>query len=134
MCFILRKIEIFGYFKYTRVYPKLSGLSRQRNKGQQQQQTLVEKQLKGLKVKSLCFLTQHHARKAYWGVEVQLHAFFDSALDGGEWSASRPGRYTPRERAPCTPWIGGWVGRRAVLDAVMKRKISSPRQKSNPRT
>jgi hypothetical protein len=35
--------------------------------------------------------------------------FFTSALDGGEWSASRPGRYTPRERAPGTLWIGGWV-------------------------
>jgi hypothetical protein len=51
-----------------------------------------------------------------------------SALDGGEWSASRPGRYTSRERAPGTHWIGGWVGRRAVLDAVVKRKIpTSPR-------
>jgi hypothetical protein len=29
-----------------------------------------------------------------------------SALDGGEWSASRPGRFTPRERAPGTHWIG----------------------------
>jgi hypothetical protein len=44
-----------------------------------------------------------------------------SALDGGEWSASRPGRFTPRERAPGTRWIGGWVGPRAVLDAVVKR-------------
>jgi hypothetical protein len=26
-----------------------------------------------------------------------------SALDGGEWSASRPGRFTPRERAPWYP-------------------------------
>jgi hypothetical protein len=25
-----------------------------------------------------------------------------SALDGGEWSASHPGRFTPRERAPGT--------------------------------
>jgi hypothetical protein len=25
-----------------------------------------------------------------------------SALDGGEWSASRLGRFTPRERAPVT--------------------------------
>jgi len=25
-----------------------------------------------------------------------------SALDGGEWSASRPGRFIPRERAPDT--------------------------------
>jgi hypothetical protein len=26
------------------------------------------------------------------GVEVRLHAFLTSALDGGDWSASRPGR------------------------------------------
>jgi hypothetical protein len=32
-----------------------------------------------------------------------------SALDGGEWAASRPGRFTPRERAPHTHWISGWV-------------------------
>jgi hypothetical protein len=41
-----------------------------------------------------------------------------STLDGGEWSASRPGRFAPRERAPDTHWIGGWVGPRAVLDSV----------------
>jgi hypothetical protein len=29
-----------------------------------------------------------------------------SSLDGGGWSASRPGRFTPRERAPGTHWIG----------------------------
>jgi hypothetical protein len=56
-----------------------------------------------------------------------------SALDGGEWSASRPGRFTPRERAPGNYWIGGWAGPRAVLDAVAKRKIPSPRRESNPR-
>jgi hypothetical protein len=33
-----------------------------------------------------------------------------SALDGGEWLASSPGRFTLRERAPGTHWIGGWVG------------------------
>jgi hypothetical protein len=42
-----------------------------------------------------------------------------SALDGDEWSVSRPGRFTPRERAPSTHWIGGWVGPRAVLDVVV---------------
>jgi hypothetical protein len=57
-----------------------------------------------------------------------------SALDGGEWSASHPGRFTPRERALGTHWIGGWVGPRAVLDAVVKRKIPSPRRERNPRT
>jgi hypothetical protein len=82
---------------------------------------------------SLC-LTKHHAMKTHWGVEVYLHAFLTSALHGGEWSASRAGRFTPREKAPGTHWIGGWVGPRAVLDAVMKRKIPNPRRKSNPRT
>jgi hypothetical protein len=57
-----------------------------------------------------------------------------SALDGGEWSASCPSRFAPRERAPDTHWIGGWVGPRTVLDAVVKRKITSPRRESHPRT
>jgi hypothetical protein len=57
-----------------------------------------------------------------------------SALDGGEWSAPRPGRFTPRERAPGSYWIGGWVGLRAVLNAAVKRKIPSPRRESNSRT
>jgi hypothetical protein len=29
------------------------------------------------KVVSVLPLTEHHAVKAYWGVEVQLHPFFD---------------------------------------------------------
>jgi hypothetical protein len=57
-----------------------------------------------------------------------------AALDGDEWSASCPGRFTPRERALGTHWIGGWVGPRDVLDAVVKRKIPSPRRESKPRT
>jgi len=42
-----------------------------------------------------------------------------SALDGGEWSASCPGHFTHRERAPGTHWIGGWVGPRVGLDTVV---------------
>jgi hypothetical protein len=45
-----------------------------------------------------------------------------SALDGGEWPASHPGRFTPVERDPGTHWIGGWVGAAAGLHAVAKRK------------
>jgi hypothetical protein len=48
--------------------------------------------------------------------------------------ASRTGRFTPRERAPGTHWIGSWVGPRAVLDAVVKRTIPSSRRESNPTT
>jgi len=40
-----------------------------------------------------------------------------SALDGGKWSDSRPGRFTRRERAPGTPTgqEAGWTpGKKAV--------------------
>jgi hypothetical protein len=46
-----------------------------------------------------------------------------SALVGGEWSASRPRRFIPRERTPDTHWIGGWVDPKAGLDIVEKRKF-----------
>jgi hypothetical protein len=88
---------------------------------------------KGKAVPVLFFYTEHHVMKSYWGSGVWLHAFLTSALGGREWSASRPGRFTPRERAPGTHWIGGWVAPRAVLGAVM-RKIPSPCRESNPRT
>jgi hypothetical protein len=72
--------------------------------------------------------------KAYWGWMYSSTHSLISVLDGGEWSASRPGRFTPRERAPGTHCIGDWVGARAVLDAVVKRKTPSPRRESNPST
>jgi hypothetical protein len=40
------------------------------------------------------------------------------ALDGGEWSASRPGHFTIGEIDPGIHWIVGWVGPRAGLDTV----------------
>jgi hypothetical protein len=54
----------------------------------------------------------------------------DPALDGGEWSASRSGRFTPRESAH---YIGGWVDLRSSLDAVMKRKIPNPCRRTKTR-
>jgi hypothetical protein len=80
-----------------------------------------------VKVKlSLCFnwAPRHEGVLGEWRYS-STHSL-TSALDGGEWSASRTGRFTPRERAPGTHWIGGWVSPRAVLDAVVKRKIPSP--------
>jgi hypothetical protein len=47
-----------------------------------------------------------------------MQPFLASALDGDEWSDSRPGRFTPGERVPETHWIGGWVGLRTALDVV----------------
>jgi len=34
------------------------------------------------------------------GVDVQLHSFLTSALDGVEWSNSGPRCFTPEERSP----------------------------------
>jgi hypothetical protein len=82
---------------------------------------------------SLCFnrASRHEGVLGEWWYN-STHSL-TSALDGGEWSASLPGGFIPRERVPGTHWIGGWVGPRAVLDAVVKRKIPSPRRKWNPR-
>jgi hypothetical protein len=84
-------------------------------------------------MKSLCFnwAPRHEGVLGKWRYS-STHSLA-SAPDGGEWSASRRGLITPRERAPGTHWIGDWVGPRAVLNAVVKRKIPSPRRESNPR-
>jgi hypothetical protein len=71
--------------------------------------------------------------KAYWG-SGDIAPLILWPRQRGDLSASRPGHFIPRERDPDTPWIGGWLGPRAVLDAVVKRKIPSPRRQSNPRT
>jgi hypothetical protein len=42
--------------------------------------------------------------KAYGGVDVEIHIFLTSALVGGELSTSRPGRFTPGEKAPVPIW------------------------------
>jgi hypothetical protein len=33
-------------------------------------------------------------------MDVQIHVFLTSAQVGGEWSASRPGRFTPGKEPP----------------------------------
>jgi hypothetical protein len=83
---------------------------------------------------SLCFLfsrtPRHKGVLGEWRYS-STHSL-TLALDGGEWSASRPGRFTSREESPVTHWIGRCLGSRAGLDVVSKRKIPSPCQDSNP--
>jgi len=57
-----------------------------------------------------------------------------SALDGGERSASRPGRFTPVKEPPEPDWIGGWMGSTAGLDAVANRNKAHhcPCREMNP--
>jgi hypothetical protein len=75
--------------------------------------------------------------KMYGAVDALVHVFLISAVVGVEWSASRPGRFTPGERAPGTQWIEGWVGPRTgpndaekaiffTLPGLELRPLSSP--------
>jgi hypothetical protein len=52
-----------------------------------------------------------------------IHVRITETLVGGEWSASRPGLFTPAERATSTHCIEGWVNPTAGLDDVEKRKF-----------
>jgi hypothetical protein len=72
-----------------------------------------------VKVKLSLYLIKHHALKTYWGSRS---------------IAPSHDHFTPRERAPGTNWIGGWVGPRAVLGAAVKRKIPSPHRELNRKT
>jgi hypothetical protein len=69
---------------------------------------------------SLCLTNEALRLEGVWGVDGLIHIFLTSALDGGEWSASRLGRFTPGETAPCTRWIGSWMDPRVCLDDVEK--------------
>jgi len=54
------------------------------------------------------------------------YSFLTLALDGGEWSASRPSHTLPLGKdPPGTHWIGGWVGLRAGLDTEEKSFASA---------
>jgi hypothetical protein len=56
--------------------------------------------------------------------------FLTSALDWGEWSVSRPCRFIPREGAPATHCIGGWVGPRVVWMLWRRGKSCTARNRT----
>jgi hypothetical protein len=85
---------------------------------------------------SLCSVC---AMKTYGGVDVQIHTFLTSTLVRGEWSASCPGRFTPRERANWYPLVrrlvglqslSGWHGEQKILDSTGTQALSL--QSSSP--
>jgi hypothetical protein len=58
--------------------------------------------------------------------------FLTTALDGGEWSSSRPNPFTPGEVEPGTHGIGTWVSPRADVDTMEEKEISYSFWESNP--
>jgi hypothetical protein len=86
-----------------------------------------------VKVKlSLCFnwAPRHGGVLGEWRYR-STHSL-TSTLDGGERSASRLGRFTPRGRAPGTHWIGGWVGPQSRSGRGGEEKNSQPRPGIEP--
>lgn len=55
-------------------------------------------------------------------VEVLIYLFLTSALDGGKWCTSRRGDFTPESNSG-THFEGNWVGLRAGLGVLKKRKV-----------
>jgi hypothetical protein len=77
---------------YSLCYIILLSLGRQVN-SKQSDSTLVPAPLIAIKAVLV------HAMKAYRGTEVYLHSFSTLALDGGQYSTSRPGHFTYGESA-----------------------------------
>jgi len=61
-----------------------------------------------------------------YGVEEKLSTFLTLALDGGNNSTSCSGCFNPGKITHGTPWKGGWMGHRADLDIIAKRKMTAP--------
>jgi hypothetical protein len=59
-------------------------------------------------------------------VNVQTHILLTSALAGGKWSASRFGRFTPRERAPRDPLTRRFGGPQSRSGRHGEEKILDP--------
>jgi hypothetical protein len=58
------------------------------------------------KAKFSLYLTNEALRhEDVWGSERIAPPFLTSALRGGEWSASRPGHFTPEKTALSTHWM-----------------------------
>jgi hypothetical protein len=68
-----------------------------------------------LNSKAIKLSTTRH--EGAWGERMySSYSFKTSALDGGEWSASRPGRAIDLGKGRQYPLYRGWVGHRAGLD------------------
>jgi len=66
-------------------------------------------------------------------VEAQHHAFLTSALNRGQWSDSRPGRFTLRERAPePTEQEAGWTPETVCMQWQRTNPLIVPARNRTP--
>jgi hypothetical protein len=55
-------------------------------------------------------------------MKIKLHAFLNSAPDGGEWTAFGSCHFTSGGSAPSTHCVWGWVGPKLCIAATEKKK------------
>jgi len=81
---------------------------------------------------SLC-LMKHHTIQTY-RVEVQLHAFLTSILDGGEWSTLRMTALPPDKshQHPLDRWLGGPQSQFGCSSEKKKILFLSPASNQHP--
>jgi hypothetical protein len=91
----------------------------------------LDYELKGKVVPVLNYKYWALRHEDIWGSGLIAPPFLTFTLDEVEWSAPRLCGFAPGVGAPGTHWIGGWVGPRAGVDAVEKRKILHCRE-TNP--
>jgi hypothetical protein len=85
----------------------------------------------GIKAKAILLL---HAKEALGGRGYRSCSFSTSAIDGGEWSASRPGRALAPGKGPPVPIVqeAGWASEAVWTQA--RGKILSPLPGIEPRS
>lgn len=71
------------------------------------------------------FKVTSKATKKYENADVQRHAFLILSWLEASDQFQLPGRFTLRESAVGTLWIGGWFGPGARMDVEVQRKIFS---------
>jgi hypothetical protein len=70
--------------------------------------------------------TSQYAFMAWWSIKKSTGTILPFTILRVSDQCDPPPSLLPGERASCAHWIGGWVGLRAGLDAVVKRKIPAP--------
>jgi hypothetical protein len=70
----------------------------------------------------------------FWKWKYSSTHSLTSVLDGGEWSASHTGRFTPRGKIPWNPLDRRLVGPQTLSRRGGEEKNFQPLRESNPRT
>jgi hypothetical protein len=65
----------------------------------------------------MCLINQVLRHEDIWESGGIDPPFSTSALDGGEWSESRPGRFNPGKTARGAHRVGGWVDSKVGLNS-----------------